>query len=62
MLIKYFYPNKDDKIEPEVGIVLNKKVGDEVLEDDFLAYICANDENKLMEAEKRILEIYKIEN
>ena len=54
--------NKDDKIEPEVGIVLNKKVGDEVLEDDFLAYICANDENKLMEAEKRILEIYKIEN
>ena len=54
--------NKDDKIEPDVGIILNKKVGDEVLEDDFLAYICANDENKLMEAEKRILEIYKIEN
>ena len=54
--------NKDDKIEPDVGIVLNKKVGDEVLEDDFLAYICANDENKLIEAEKRILEIYKIEN
>ena len=54
--------NKDDKIEPDVGIVLNKKVGEEVLEDDFLAYICANDENKLMEAEKRILEIYKIEN
>ena len=54
--------NKDDKIEPDVGIILNKKVGDEVLEDDFLAYICANDENKLIEAEKRILEIYKIEN
>lgn len=54
--------NKDDKIEPDVGIILNKKVGDEVLEDDFLAYICANDENKLIEAEKRILEIYIIEN
>ena len=54
--------NKDDKIEPDVGIILNKKVGDEVIEDDFLAYICANDENKLIEAEKRILEIYKIEN
>ena len=54
--------NKDDKIEPDVGIILNKKVGDEVLEDDFLAYICANDENKLIEAEKRILKIYKIEN
>ncbi len=53
---------KEDKIQPEVGIVLNKKVGDEVMTDDFLAYICANDENKLMEAEKRILEIYKIEN
>ncbi len=53
---------KEDEIEPDVGVVLNKKVGDEVLEDDFLAYICANDENKLIEAEKRILEIYKIEN
>ena len=53
---------KEDEIEPDVGIVLNKKAGDEVIEDDFLAYICANDENKLIEAEKRILEIYKIEN
>ena len=53
---------KEDEIEPDVGVVLNKRVGDEVLEDDFLAYICANDENKLIEAEKRILEIYKIEN
>ena len=53
---------KEDEIEPDVGVVLNKKVGDEVIEDDFLAYICANDENKLIEAEKRILEIYKIKN
>ena len=53
---------KEDEIEPDVGVVLNKKVGDEVIEDDFLAYICANDKNKLIEAEKRILEIYKIEN
>ena len=52
--------NKDDKIEPDVGIVLNKKVGDEVMVNDFLAYICGNDENKVHEAEKRILEIYKI--
>ena len=52
--------NKDDKIEPDVGIVLNKKVGDEVMANDFLAYICGNDENKVHEAEKRILEIYKI--
>ncbi len=53
--------NKEDRIEPEVGIVLNKKVGEEVLSDDFLAYICANDENKLREAEKRIREIFIIE-
>ncbi len=52
--------NKEDKIESNVGIILNKKVGDEVVENDFLAYVCANDEIKLKEAERRILEIYKI--
>ena len=52
--------NKEDKIEPDVGIVLNKKVGDEVMVNDFLAYICGNDENKVHESEKKILEIYKI--
>ena len=52
--------NEDDKIEPDVGIVLNKKVGDEVMVNDFLAYICGNDENKVHESEKKILEIYKI--
>ena len=34
---------KEDRIEPNVGIILNKKVGDKVQEQDFLAYICAND-------------------
>ena len=52
--------NKEDEIEPNVGIILNKKVGDEVIEGDFLAYICANDETKLKDAEKRIVEIYKL--
>ena len=51
---------KEDKIEPNVGIILNKKVGDHVEEQDFLAYVCANDEEKLREAERKILEIYKI--
>ena len=51
---------KEDKIDANVGIILNKKVGDEVLEGDFLAYICANDEIKLREAENKLLEIYKI--
>ena len=52
---------KEDKIEQNVGIILNKKVGDKVEEQDFLAYICANDEDKLRDAERKILEIYKIE-
>lgn len=52
--------SKEDKIDPSVGIILNKKVGEEVTKYDFLAYICANDEKKLKEAERRILEIYKI--
>ena len=53
---------KEDKIDSNVGIILNKKVGDEVLEGDFLAYICANDEKKLRRAEDKLLEIYKINN
>lgn len=53
--------HKEDKIEPTVGIILNKKVGDKVEEQGFLAYICANEEKKLREAERKILEIYKIE-
>ena len=53
---------KEDKIDANVGIILNKKVGDEVLEGDFLAYICANDEIKLREAEDKLLEIYKTKN
>ena len=53
---------KEDTIDSNVGIILNKKVGDEVLEGDFLAYICANDEKKLRRAEDKLLEIYKIKN
>ena len=52
--------NKEDEIDPNVGIILNKKVGDEVFEGDFLAYICANDEQKLKEAERKLVQIYKI--
>lgn len=52
--------NKEDEIEPNVGIILNKKVKDNVEEGDFLAYICANDEEKLKKAEREILKIYKI--
>ncbi len=51
---------KEDEILQDVGIILNKKVGDKVEQEDFLAYICADDEITSKEAEKRILEIIKI--
>lgn len=51
---------KEDKIETESGIVLNKKVGDKVERDDIVAYIHANGEDKAKEAVKKIKEIYKI--
>lgn len=51
---------KEEKIESEVGIVLNKKVGDKVRSRDIVAYIHANDEEKGREAIKRLQEIYVV--
>ena len=51
---------KEDKIEPEVGIVLNKKIGDTVKKDDIVAYIHANDKGKAREAVERLKKIYKL--
>lgn len=51
---------KEDKIEPEVGIVLNKKIGDTVIKNDIVAYIHANDEEKAKEAVKRLKNIYQL--
>lgn len=51
---------KEDKIDPSVGIILTKKVADEVKENDVLAYIHANDEEKLREVKERLKEIIKI--
>ena len=52
--------SKEDKIDSSVGIILNKKIGDKVIQNETLAYIFANDENKLKETEKSLLQIYKI--
>ena len=51
---------KEDNIEYEVGIVLNKKVGDKVNKQDIVACIHANDFEKLEYAKKEILQIIKI--
>ena len=51
---------KEDKIEPEVGITFNKKVGDKVENGDVVAYIHANNEEKAKEAVERLKKIYKL--
>lgn len=51
---------KEDAIDPSVGIVLVKKVGDSVETGEVLAYVHANDESKLQEAKKRLKEIINI--
>lgn len=51
---------KEDKIDHTVGIVLTKKVADKVKKDEVLAYIHANDEEKLREAKIKLKELMKI--
>jgi len=43
-----------------VGVELNKKRGDKVKAGDVLATIHANDEEKLAQAKKRLLDAYTI--
>ena len=52
---------KEDKIDPAVGIVLNKKVGDKVNKGNIVAYIHANNKEKGEEAVRRLKEIYVVE-
>lgn len=50
----------EDVIEPEVGIEFCVKTANRVKKDDILAYVYANDEEKLKIAKKELLEIIKI--
>ena len=52
--------DKVNKIDNQAGIVLNKKIGDNVQKDEILAYIYVNDERKINEAEEMLESIYKI--
>ena len=45
---------KDDVIDPAVGVVLNKKKGDQISVGEPLAFIHANSREKLAEAEIRL--------
>ena len=51
---------KEDEIDSSVGIVLNRKIGDNVTQKDIVAYIHANDEEKGREAVEKLKKIYKI--
>ena len=51
---------KEDKIDYQVGIELCKKVADYVHVGEIIAYIHANDENKIQESTNELLNIYKI--
>ncbi len=53
---------KEDAIDPSVGIVLSKKVADRVEKNDVLAYVHANDEDKLRETKIKLKEIVKVSN
>lgn len=51
---------KEDKIDYCVGIELLKKVGDSVTQDDTVAYVYANDEEKGKQAVEKLLSLYQI--
>ncbi|MGN1301226.1 MAG: pyrimidine-nucleoside phosphorylase, partial [Clostridia bacterium] len=51
---------KEDSIDKTVGIILNKKISDQVNKGDILAYVHANDEEKGKQAVKDILAAYEI--
>lgn len=51
---------KEDAIDPAVGVVLKKKIGDYVEENEVLAYIHANGEEKGKEAVKLLETCYEI--
>ena len=51
---------KEDSIQNEVGIILNKKVGDKIEIGEVLGVIHSNSNGKMIEAKKEFLDIVKI--
>ena len=54
--------NKDDKIDFEAGIIINKKIDDKVEKGEALAYIHTNNKEKVEEAIKQAQEAFTILN
>ncbi|GAB4270955.1 pyrimidine-nucleoside phosphorylase [Thermincola ferriacetica] len=53
---------KEDVIDPAVGIIINKKRGEEVKSGEILATIYYNDEHRARDAERILLAAYTIKN
>ena len=51
---------KDDKIDPEAGIVICKKLGEQIKKGDVIAYVHTNRKDKVEEAIKDIQESYNV--
>lgn len=51
---------KEDVIDNQVGLIVNKKIGDRVEENEILGIIHANDENKLKNAIEEFRESFEI--
>lgn len=51
---------KDSKIDLSVGIIIHKKLGDKVSKNEPLATLYANDDAKIKEAKKRLINAYTI--
>ena len=52
---------KEDSINPRVGFVFNKKVGDEVNQGEVIGYIHSDDEQKTNEILENVGEFLKVE-
>jgi pyrimidine-nucleoside phosphorylase len=52
---------KEDSVDPSVGIVLHKKVGDAVSAGEALATIHYNDEARAVRAKRRLEESYTLD-
>lgn len=52
--------NDEHKIDRSAGIVLTKKIGDEVTSGEIVAHIYTNDESKVMGATKNLEDAFKI--
>ena len=51
---------KEDTIDPRVGFVFNKKVGEKVSEGDVIGYIHADDEEKLKHVKNKVKDFLEI--